>query len=129
MAYLNGTCLTTPETQAWFLRQGQTEVHELVKGVAEGATVRALQGALQLPCKDVLDDAVAPAVGVLPGFLCLLTHTAFSLQLLVRRLALHPVQFCLHIPVVPFSTSQSAVQSKLCFKGHPTMETQATSSE
>lgn len=63
--HLNGAG-SAPDTQAGLLGQGQTQVHDLIKGVAECPTGRALQGALQLPCKDILDDAVASAVGVIP---------------------------------------------------------------
>ena len=59
----------TPDTQARLLGQGQTQVHELIKGVAKCPAGRALQGALQLPRKDILNDTAASAVGVVP---CLL---------------------------------------------------------
>ena len=78
------------------LGQGQTEVHELIKGVALSMTLRALQRALQLASKDVLDDAVAAAVSVLPSFISLLTDAAFPLELLVGRLPLHSVQLRLY---------------------------------
>lgn len=83
-------------TEARSLRQRQAEIHELVKGVAKGPTGRALQGALQLPCKDVLDDAAASAVSILPCLISLFSYCPFPFQLLVRRLALYPVQLCLH---------------------------------
>lgn len=94
MAHLDGTG-RAPDTQARLLGQGQTQVHELIKGVAKSPTGRALQGALQLPCKDVLNDTVASAVGIIPGFIGLGIDRALAFQLLVRRLSLHPVQLCL----------------------------------
>ena len=64
----------SPYTKAGLLRQRQTEVHKLVKGMAKGPTGRALQGTLQLPCKDILNDAAASAVGIVPGLIGLCTH-------------------------------------------------------
>lgn len=91
-ADLDGAAGSVPR----LLRQGQTEVQKFVKGVALSTAVRALQAGLQLPRKDVLDEAVAAAVGVVPGFISLLCHTALPLQLLVRRLPLYSVSLSLH---------------------------------
>lgn len=78
------------------MRQGQAEVHVLIKGVALSMALGALQCALQLACKDVLDHAVAAALGILPGLISLLADTALSFQLPVGWLHLHSVQLCLH---------------------------------
>lgn len=80
--------------------QGQAEVHELIKGVALSMALRTLQRALQLASKDVLYDAVAAGLSIVPGLISLLTDRAFSLQLLVGWLDLHSVQLCLHSKVV-----------------------------
>ena len=92
------------QAEARALRKRQAEVHELIKGVAESPTGRALQSALQLPCKNVLDHAAASAVGILPGFIGLFVHSALALELLVGWLALDPVQLHLHSDV-RFSSS------------------------
>lgn len=109
MLHLNGTSAATTRIAAGFLWQRQTEVHELVKGMAESMAGRTFQCALQLPSKDVLDDAVAPTVGVLPCLICLLADSAFTLQLLVRGLALHPVQLCLYGSTIAVSAQVKPV--------------------
>ena len=56
----------------------------------------ALQGALQLASKHIINYAAAPAALVLPGLLCLFADRACSLELLIRQLALNSVAFSLH---------------------------------
>ena len=93
---LNGAGFATSQAVARLLGQRQAEIHEFIKCIRHSMASWALQGALQLPSKDILDDTVAPAVGILPCFICLLAHCAFAFQLLVGRLASHSVQFCLY---------------------------------
>ena len=59
--------------------------------MAVPVTDTALQRAVQLASKDVLDDAVFTASGIVPGLVSLLSDAAFALQLLVGRLLLHSV--------------------------------------
>ena len=94
--HLNGACFATSQAVARLLWQRQTEVHKFIKGMGHSMASWALQSALQLPSKDILDDTVAPAVGILPCFICLLAYCAFSFQLLVGRLASHSIQLCLY---------------------------------
>lgn len=93
---LNGAGLATSQAVARLLWQRQAEVHELIKGMGHSMAGWALQGALQLPSKDILDDTVASAVGIVPCFIRLLADCAFAFQLLVGRLAWHSVQLCLY---------------------------------
>ena len=76
-------------------RQLQAEVQKLVERVTVGLAVWALQSALQLPSEHILNSTAAPAACVCPGLIRLLRNWAFSLELLVGLLALHPVPFFL----------------------------------
>ena len=54
----------SPHTRfAW---QRQADISEVSKTVTKCVTVRALQGALQLPCEHITNSAVAPAACVRP---------------------------------------------------------------
>ena len=93
---LNGAGFATSQAVARLLGQRQAEIHKFIKGMGHSMASRALQSALQLPSKDILDDTVAPAVGILPCFIRLLAYCAFAFELLVGRLAVHSIQLCLY---------------------------------
>ena len=113
------SCIThldgTDSSMAALARQRQADVQKVIKSVAASATIRALQGALQLPCKDVLNDTAAPALTMTPSLLSLCAHRALSLQLLVGRLAHHQVCFCLHINVRIKSAVAEGQNSSSCW--------------
>ena len=93
---LNGAGFATTQAVASLLGERQAEIHEFIKGMGQSMASWALQSALQLPSKDILDDTVAPATCIVPCFICLLAYCAFAFQLLVGRLATHSIQLCLY---------------------------------
>ena len=54
--------------------QRQADINEVSKTVTKCVTVRALQGALQLPCEHITHSAVAPAACVTPRLQSLCPH-------------------------------------------------------
>lgn len=57
---------------------GQAEFQEVLEAVAAGLAAGALDGALQLAPKDVVNDAGVACTGVGPGLLSLLCHAPLA---------------------------------------------------
>ena len=74
-----GGCTTHLDTdRAALLGDGQAEFQEVLKAVAAGLAAGALDGALQLAPKNVVDDARVACTGVSPGLLSLLCHAPLA---------------------------------------------------
>ena len=94
------------------LGQLHTELLEAIKPKALIATVRTLQGVLQLPLKNVLHKAAAPATVVVPSFISLCLHRALPCQHSEWGLYVHLVEIILH----------SATSNHFVMQSHPRLQ-------
>ena len=78
------------------LGQLHAELLEAIKPKALIATVRALQGVLQLPLENILHEAAAPATVIVPSFISLCLHRALPFQHSEWGLYVHLVEIILH---------------------------------